>query len=56
VIALIGFAVYSGGLVFFVEAHGWPRLLAALVAFGGLMAAGWARWGIADAGGVSTSA
>lgn len=47
VIALVGFVIYSGGLVAFVEvASGWPRIVAALVLFGGLMLAGWARWGM----------
>jgi hypothetical protein len=43
----VGFVAYSAGLVAFVEVpSGWPRIVAALVLFGGLMLAGWARWGM----------
>jgi hypothetical protein len=43
---LFGFVAYSGGLVAFVEASlGWPRWVAALVMFAGLILMGWGRWG-----------
>lgn len=46
-VALLGFVTYSGGLVAFVEASTTgTRLVAALIGTGGLMAAGWVRWGM----------
>jgi hypothetical protein len=47
VVALLGFLFYSGGLIAFVEAPDrWSRVIAALVTFAGLVAAGKARWGM----------